>query len=970
MDRSHNPWISLLNIALCIGLMTCLTVPASTSSTSMPDIGFCKPYTWLFGGWVAPPRLPLLADANGDGYADFVYASPAKKLIDVSLNGRGLKPLRGERLLSDLSQPILSMCAGMPCGKTTVIAILGMDGTLTKALGDEKGKYTAMSLGSVAGIRGKGWLLAGKLISADRDDLAVVTPDGIVRLVALQTGELIRQLRLPGGVIAVAAGDADGDGRSELALQTKQEVTLYQLGETARKLASLRTPRGQPALAMGDVNADGKADLLVNGYVFLGAGFKESISLNGWESFSKPVRAFLADVNGDGMTDVVVQHQGPDYYGSFEADCNVYLTYRKSDPDWDDDGLGNAEEGELGADPLNRDTDYDGLLDGWEVHGFSNSDFPGMGASPLHKDIFVMNMPTNGSPPGRIEQYMKDTIVPFFAKLPYKNLDGAQGFAIHFTVMPSVSTEQTNDKGWEELADEFFPRDHIGSWHWMQISAMRGSGQSALLADVGSTGMDSWIHELGHQLSLTHSGKWGASSPTYTSLMNYAYSGQWANIHFSTGDLAALVLNEQRLSEKIPYSYEKLKYLSSDPYGFRMKALGPNETWIDWNWNGILDDKPAKADITWAGGVDTGPGYNPSGRPIDISGAFDDYTDFAPELVAHGGELYYLVIKRPPINADDPRPGSGPLLISRYQGNHSFGQGTVIDPAATNDPSAVSDGKTLYIFYPTSKGVTYRFGQPDNLSTPFLIPESAGFYVRAFVWESTIYVLLYSGPDKSVLYRSVKQDILGPVHDLGIKSTIPPGTTIDTIHHQLLLGTAQTQGDQTDRWQLRRFAWHDTAGIFTQASWEWLGGDKARWCGNRRPGLIFDARPNAGRKGRVFFFGRGFAEPVTAMTSVFMAQSIAYKDYNGGWLRKRIGDAWCRSRLTPAVVWFNGDIVLAGTWGSNSALTDGGVFLCYEGMGIADVDMADFDDISLMARYGIARSIGTFARMPGAEQTR
>ena len=946
----------------------CFVMPAGAASTSAERFGFCKSYTWLFGSWVAPPRLPLLADVNGDGYADFLYASPNEKLIDVSFNGHGLKPLRGQRFLQYLPQPILSMCKIQHFGKPATVFILGIDGALTRARADENGDYTATSLGSLAGVKGKRWLLAGRLISTDRDDLAVVSPNGGVCLVDSQTGKSICQFKLSGGAVAAVAGDIDGDGRAELALQTKADVVLYRLGKTAQKLTSLRCPSGQSALAMGDVNADGRADLLVNGCAFLGPDFKQSISLDGWKSFSKPVQAFLADINGDGRADVVVQHSGSDYYGSREADCNVYLAYCQNDLDWDDDGLSNVEETELRTDPLDRDTDYDGLLDGWEVHGFGGQDLAAMGASPLHKDVFVMNVLQNGSSRGEIEQHMQDTVVPFFAKLPYKNPDGTLGFAIHFTVVPLVQAKQTIGQGWEQLADELFPRDRIGSWHWMEITGTSGGGQSSLLDDVGSTGLDSWIHELGHQLGLTHSGKWGASSPTYTSLMNYAYccqfNGQLANIHFSTGELAALVLNEQRLPERISLPYEKLKSLSSKPYEFRMRPLGPSETWIDWNWNGTLDGKPVKANISWGAGVDTGPLYNPSGRPTDVGGAFDDYTDFAPELIAHNGELYYLVVKRPPISSNDSRPRPGPLMMSRYQGNHSFGAATVIDTAVTNDPSAASDGKTLYVFYSTVKGVMYRFGHPDNLSKPIAVPQSAGFYVRAFAWRNTVYALFYAGTDKSIRYRPVKRGILGPVYDLGIKSTIPPGAVVDTIHHQLLLGAAQTKGNTSYRWQLHRFAWDDQAGGFKEVSREWLGGEKSGWCGSGRPSLIFDASSDAGPEGRIFFFCRGFKEQAMGLANVFIVQNVAYKDYNGGWLLKRIGDVSRQSRLTPGVAWFDGDIVTARTCGSDSPLTDGGVAISYKGLGITDVDMADFDDISLMADYGIARSIGTFAQMP------
>lgn len=118
-------WISLPIVILCIGVACCLATPANAAAAFTECVGFCKPYTWLFGIWVAMPRLPLVADVNGDGYADFLYSSPDDKLIDVSLNGAGLKPLRGQRFLQDLSQPLLSMCS-LSWGKTTAVAALGI----------------------------------------------------------------------------------------------------------------------------------------------------------------------------------------------------------------------------------------------------------------------------------------------------------------------------------------------------------------------------------------------------------------------------------------------------------------------------------------------------------------------------------------------------------------------------------------------------------------------------------------------------------------------------------------------------------------------------------------------------------------------------------------------------------------------------------------------------------------------------
>src|ERR1051326_1658195 len=139
------------HLALIVLLTIALGAQKPVSAAIQPDnIGFCKPYIWLFGGWVASPRIPLLGDINGDGYADFLYASPQDKSVDVSLNGRGWKPLRGKRLVSNLPQEIRAMCLGHFGGKTLDIAVLGTEGGLLKALSTEGGEFPIVTpLGTV-----------------------------------------------------------------------------------------------------------------------------------------------------------------------------------------------------------------------------------------------------------------------------------------------------------------------------------------------------------------------------------------------------------------------------------------------------------------------------------------------------------------------------------------------------------------------------------------------------------------------------------------------------------------------------------------------------------------------------------------------------------------------------------------------------------------------------------------------------
>ena len=222
------------------------------------------------------------------------------------------------------------------------------------------------------------------------------------------------------------------------------------------------------------------------------------------------------------------------------------------------------------------------------MHGFAGIDLPGMGASPLHKDVLVMNLPYDNVPIDQVEKYMREEVVPFFARLPYTNLDGTKGFAIHWiTRQPALPIKGNEGKGWGQIAGETFPQENIGIYHWMLVSGLGGGGQSGQLADAGSSGMGSWIHEFGHQLGLSHTGKWNAWSPTYTSLMNYSYSygfeGDPKKVHFSSGELAGLVLNESHLPGKVPFPHRKTPVperpaLSPPPetrrQGFHLHRLG------------------------------------------------------------------------------------------------------------------------------------------------------------------------------------------------------------------------------------------------------------------------------------------------------------------------------------------------------------------------------------------------------------
>jgi hypothetical protein len=943
-----------------------------TVTTPLP--GFAKPYLWLFGSLVAPPRLPLVGDINGDSYADFIYVSPKDKFIEACLNGRGWKPIKSQRLLSELPEEPRAACLAHLGGKTQDIALLDVKGILSKTLSTENGEFAVpIQIAEITDVSETCWLLAGTYSSPSVDNLLLLEATGRLRVIDADSGKVLREEQLPVGILEAVAADVNGDGCSELICRTSTGATIYDLQNGLQKLGDICHEDKNGALAAGDVTGTGNIDILLNGRVYLGPDFTRSIPIPGWEELTVPVLAQLADINGNGRADVVVHNRGKDGFGSTECDVNVYFTYFESDPDWDFDGLTNEEEKRLGTDPLDRDTDKDGLLDGWEVHGFAGIDFPGMGADPLHQDIFVENLLLEGVEEVKVDEWMRDQIIPFFADLNCINPSGRKGFALHYLNNPNpyLTAKFSVDGSWDRVAKEEFNPIKRGLWHWMLVTSLGGGGQSEELYDAGTSGMGSWVHEFGHQLGLSHSGSWQHWSPTYTSLMNYTWSYQFdgdpKKVHFSVGGLGSLVLNEARLPKKLPFAFERIKFLAGPPYRFRLKPAGPEETFVDWDWSGIFEDKTVATSITYGYGMTGGQRHHfRTLKEINPFGMFDEFTDYAPEVARHNESLHLLVARRAgPLEPAATRPWTAELRHYNYIGNCAWDEGVTLAEDANGDPCGISDGKAFYVFYPTPSGIKYRFGAPNNLCEAQLIPDTRGAYVRAINWQGTIYIFLHFGADKTIQYQFVSGDKLGERKDLGITSVIPPGPAVDTINNLLLLGTAHPYEKHFDRWQLRRLRWDRIAGEFRQIGWEWVGGEKSEWRGNRRVVVLFDDRPVAGPQGRVHFVGRTHTDGDNP-GCFGKAQTIAYKDVNGGWLHQRYYDQWTCTKSAVGAAWFENDIVLATTWASGGADADGGLYIAFHGLGVVDADMGDFDDVTFMARYGLARSIQFFTQMPPA----
>lgn len=165
----------------------------------------------------------------------------------------------------------------------------------------------------------------------------------------------------------------------------------------------------------------------VNPYIYIGAGAMIYKRLDGNSVYIPPDSKFITSIHVPagigleifaGKKASIVVDAGyrviDDYvdarkagklggYGTAKAGVNVYLGTSDADDD-DDDGLTNGEERTLGTNPLNPDTDADGLKDGDEVHRYktdpTKNDSDGDGLNDGDEVTKYMTDPTKADTDG------------------------------------------------------------------------------------------------------------------------------------------------------------------------------------------------------------------------------------------------------------------------------------------------------------------------------------------------------------------------------------------------------------------------------------------------------------------------------------------------------------------------------------------------------------------------------------------
>ncbi len=886
----------------------------------------------------------MVGDVNGDGFADLVCVSPAGDVfIDVALNAGGMKCLVPQRANSNWGKDCQAVCIGefdeMP-GADIVGIFPGQ--TLRLAHGFKDGSFKDESNWITLPVKLKKPHLAwidGSIYAWDErsgNGFKIATRD-----------KRIVPARLPKGLAHL---DAVVAARGHAALFTLTDGRV-QMGDTAES-----KPEGNLGRCV-----KGTWPLVANAWIFLDEPTLKAPTFvqrrpkstypNGPDDWA------AGDMDGDGDADLLQFR-----YGSEPHTGNNVLLYRfisKNETDSDHDGLMNEEEVKLGTDPYNPDTDGDGLLDGWEVNGFRGLDMKALGCNPKRIDLICLVSRFGNAKKEMVEGQMKN-IQGYYDSL---------GWSLH-PVWLEVVSEADQKKPWWELRDKFLPVKWRGVAHWMQLTPW-GGGQADQLGDGGGCGGNEWalyatfIHEFGHQLGLSHEGFYSAGAcPIYPSMMNYSYSygleDDIKKIRYSDGALAKFVMKETDLDETLPLPFDKVKFLEKGPYHFRLRRGADNHTTlIDWNWNGVFGEKHVRADVNYS--------YSTTaGRRDEV-----DKTQSAPWVFTHG-KIGYVLYAQHGLKADgksDPTVSAqkpGWLLLRRLIKPFEWGKPVKISAdKVIGDAVAVSYGGGVVIAYQTPKGVAAKWlkldGDRVETKATTLIDESDRVPSLG-VYKGRLFLFEWSASQGDIQYRSLavggRRLAVSGWRLADFKSTVPVSIAVDTLRDELVIGFAQDQDkDRPSRWCINRHKVRD--GILEPSSaLEWIEGEAGGARGRSRPILLFDEKGVSGMKGRLLYFGQGMTSKEAPWSCEYVAQTIGDKTIGGGWMVKRYYDEWTQSRSAPAACWFGGDILYAYRWVDGSQNDrDNLLHVAYNGTGIEDAPMGDFNDIDFLKRFGIRHSI-------------
>lgn len=323
-------------------------------------------------------------------------------------------------------------------------------------------------------------------------------------------------------------------------------------------------------------------------------------------------------------------------------------------PDWAEshDGVFRGPFA-TGTDPVNPDTDGDGLTDAEEVYGtLGGLDLPALGADPLRKDIFIECDWFAGTFEGvprdfRPRALAVDRLVQAFADAPVPNpYDAPDGINIHLDYgqgggglftggnqLPGAPVFILFPEDFRVYKQAFFDPRRLGYFHYAVFAnrynsaTNRSSGVAEIVGDDFMVTMVDYLssynqsqtimHELGHNLGLRHGGfenrNW---KPNYNSVMNYRHQFTGADTDGNTYGNGAL-----------DYSWGVNNTVDEDAI---MEPLGVLGFPVDFNADGVIQQNPYARNLNCESG--SAPCGDGDGCADSFCGPLIDHNDWASIL--------------------------------------------------------------------------------------------------------------------------------------------------------------------------------------------------------------------------------------------------------------------------------------------------------------------------------------------------
>ena len=612
------------------------------------------------------------------------------------------------------------------------------------------------------------------------------------------------------------------------------------------------------------------------------------------------------------------------------------------------------------------DSDNDGLDDADESGALAP-----FGANRMHADMLIYFCRFSDINAAAVQTAINGTKL-FFARMNVRNPDGRTGInmIVVGTGTADVADRRMADRGdWGGLRNKYLPASWRGRAHFHLFNS-GGGGQSDSPGTAGSSGIDGgWavaVHELGHQLGLSHDGAgFTVQSPLHASVMNYAYNysfdGSSNAIRFSSGMFSSLSMTEQNLEEDLPFDAATLHFLTVDPYRFAVRAVGPGRAHVDWNRNSVFGEHHVRADVNYEGdGVNI--------RPFVEVGL----TQCTPWLIATQRNVYVVYAEpaaglRPPPHASalparltESRPGR---IMLRRVSKTGIGAAVEVVAGGIADPTGAWINNQLWVVCPVRTGyVLTRLGTGSSLDSYTRL--SATMYQDNRGVEPTLasidgkpVLFFWNRSSHTVSYADLTVPSGADHPRLGPEKVIAGITSNTNISIAWLpdsrrIAIATTRSSNLPNRVAVEYVQQSAALGLVRAAREIVGGEAGPNRAYSRPALVQVERGSLGASSRLDLFYEGLEE---GNRHLYTSHQVTDPAFPSGWLETRVMAEWDWVRNPPALAYSvaDRDIVLCIV-----AAVDGIARCSFTALGIEPGRMGDSDELTYVRNTGLRQSLG------------